>query len=130
MRSGGRRSLQVSLQDGCAAIWRNLFQVHLLATTMAKGAPSSCCLHVVYPVHFLSEHRHEVALTSNDYHDERHTDDPAGLPACHLKGNQVIWSDPECMECGPASVEKACHPIGTSTTIELSLQTHHCTPLA
>jgi hypothetical protein len=34
MRSGSWRSLQVSLQDRRAMIWLNLFQAHLLATTI------------------------------------------------------------------------------------------------
>jgi hypothetical protein len=34
MCSGAGRSLQVRLQYGRAAIWRNFFQVHLLAPAM------------------------------------------------------------------------------------------------
>src|SRR3712207_4470723 len=123
MRSGSGRSFEVSLQHGRAAICLNLFQAHLLATTMTEGDIAPRSLHVPHPVHFLSEHGHEVALASNENHDERYTDDLARPTAWHLEGDQVIRSDSERMECGPASVEDACHQIGTSTTVEPFLQT-------
>src|SRR5215217_3735463 len=106
------------------AIRCNFFQVHLLATTMPQGDVAPGGLHVPHPVHFLSQHGHEIALASNDGHDERQTDDATGAPARHLEGDQVIRSNPARIDCGPPSVENACHPIGMSTTVEPSLQTH------
>src|ERR687898_1735519 len=115
MRTGTGCSLQVSLQNGCAAIRGNFFQTHLLATTMAQGDVAPRCLHVAHPVHVLSEHGHQVALASNDNHDERQADGSAGPPARYLEGDEVIRRDPTRIDCGSPLVKKACHPIGTST---------------
>src|SRR5215207_3663910 len=96
---------------------------------MNQGDVASRRLHVSLPVRVLSQHGHEVALTVNDGHDERQADDTTGPPARHLESDQIVWTDSARRECCGASVEDACHPIGTPTSVKPSAQIHLCPPI-
>src|SRR6266545_3436786 len=84
MRPRARCPLQVGLQHGRTPVRGHLFKVHLLATSMTESDMATRRLYVSHPVHLLSKHGHQVALTCDDSHDERKTDHVAGSPAPHL----------------------------------------------
>src|SRR5215217_9225057 len=84
--------------------------------------------HVAHPVHFFSEHGHEVTLAPDGGYDERQAEDTPRQSAWHLQGDQVLRTDPARGDRRGAPVEEASHPVGTSARIEPSLQTHRRPP--
>src|SRR5829696_3632067 len=107
---------------------RLLLQVHLLATPMTQGGLAPRRPHVPHPVHFFSEHGHEVTLAPDGGYDERQAEDTPRQSAWHLQGDQVLRTDPARGDRPGAPVEEASHPVGTSARIEPSLQTHRSPP--
>ena len=80
---------------------------------------------VAHPVGALPEHGHEVALAPHVGHDERQAHGPAGPPARHLQGDEVVRADPARGERSGEPVGEVRDPIGASAAVQ-PLPQFHC----
>src|SRR5581483_2452125 len=124
MRPRAGCPLQVGLQHGGTLVCGDLFKVYLLTPSVTQSHIATCRLHISHPFHLRPEHGDKVALSFDGNHDERQTDQSPGSPAPHLQSYQIVRSNPERVDRGPAPVDYGCLPIGAPTAIQPFLQIH------
>ncbi len=129
MRSRSRRSLQVSLQDGCALVGGNLFELDVLAAAAPEYRPSTGSTYVLDPAHIIPEHRHQVPLPIDDGHNHRQREGPPRLSAGHFQGHQVVVRDARRGYTSRRSIHDPRDPVGSLSTVQPSGEvafTHLC----
>jgi hypothetical protein len=77
----------------------------------------ACRLHISHPGRVYTEHRHKVSLAFDNNHDQWEFDYPSRSPTPYLKGDQIVWGNPEGVHYGRAPVEHSRQPVGAPAAI-------------
>ena len=118
--SRSRCSLQVRLQDGCALVDGNLFELDLLTAAAPENRLSTGCAYVLDPLHVLSEHRHQVPLPIDDGHDHRQRDRSAPTFVRSLPMSRVVGRDARGGYSSRRSIQNPRDPVGSLPTVQPS----------
>jgi len=121
VRPGSRRPLQAGLQYRRAFLDRQLFEPHLLGTSVVQDRIAGRYL-VPNPCHVCTEHRDEVSLSLENSHHEREGNRASGAAACHLQRNEIVRCNATSVHGCPPSIQQPGQRIGTVPSVEPTLE--------
>src|SRR2546423_13743152 len=97
--------------------------MNLLTTVPLEHRTASSRTDIVDPLHVLSQHRHQVALSRDCGHHNRQRDRPPRRSSSYFQSHQIVGQKTRGVQNCPPSIEDTRDPVGSLSTIQPLLST-------